>query len=451
MTRTRRQVHGLVVSGGGAHAAYGVGVMKALFDGESPGTNFVPLVPSVLTGTSGGAINLAILLSQIGVGPRDAVRRLEQLWVQLLSSASPGCGNGVYRIRGNPFRYINPCLLDTPWLPFTELSGDVAFFARRWFEMAVNFALSSGDLERRLLDLFDLGQLVSAEPIIQNISRMINLEAVRRSRTIFKVVTTNWLTGELFLFGNADLTDDMGYQILLASAAIPGFFPPHDLRGVPFVDGGLVMNVPLMPAIDAGADVLHVTYFDADAIEMPLRKQLNTYATFDRARVIDWATRMDEDIKTAQWINQGLDLFERVSRGEELPANELKPFVAVIAKIHERRREGRPYRKLTIHRYHPRQDPLGALGILDFSRDQIQRLIARGFEETVTHDCHANHCVLPDSHTPLQAPIQRPSQSSQLRRSTSWSPTKSTSSSSAQAWPASRSQGNSSSSQTREF
>ena len=47
MTDTGSRMQGLVLSSGGADSAYAVGVMKALFNGRSPATDYVPLNPGV--------------------------------------------------------------------------------------------------------------------------------------------------------------------------------------------------------------------------------------------------------------------------------------------------------------------------------------------------------------------------------------------------------------------
>ena len=62
----------MVLSGGGAYAAYGVGVMRALFAGESPATGHTPLDPGIYAGASAGAFNAAYMVSQQGptTGPR---------------------------------------------------------------------------------------------------------------------------------------------------------------------------------------------------------------------------------------------------------------------------------------------------------------------------------------------------------------------------------------------
>ncbi len=55
-----------------------------------------------------------------------------------------------------------------------------------------------------------------------------------------------------------------------------------------------------------------------------------------------------------------------------------------------------PFKNLMIHRYHPRDDVSGVLGMLDFNKDRIARLIHRGYRDAIEHDCHASQCVMPD-------------------------------------------------------
>jgi predicted acylesterase/phospholipase RssA len=208
----------------------------------------------------------------------------------------------------------------------------------------------------------------------------------------------------LSVFSNQDMTDDIGYLVLLASAAVPAFFPPHLIRGVPHVDGGLVMDTPLMPAIEAGADTLHVIYFDPDVKNIPLQKLQNTLDTLDRVRIISWATKMNEDIDSARWINQGLEMLERADGGGDISDEDFRLFVRVASKLRERMQEGMPYKKLTIHRYRPRTDIGGSLALLNFNRDQIVALIDSGFHDAAEHDCRANGCLLvpgKDSSLPL--------------------------------------------------
>jgi NTE family protein len=63
-------------------------------------------------------------------------------------------------------------------------------------------------------------------------------------------------------FTNEGMSEADAVSILMASAAIPGFFPPRKVGENTYVDGGLVMNTPLRPAIDDGADEIHIVYLD---------------------------------------------------------------------------------------------------------------------------------------------------------------------------------------------
>ena len=80
--------HAVILSGGGADGAYEVGVMKALFSGQSPATAFRPLVPDILTGTSIGSYNAAFLVSQWQTYGSAAIANLEQILAQRLEQQS---------------------------------------------------------------------------------------------------------------------------------------------------------------------------------------------------------------------------------------------------------------------------------------------------------------------------------------------------------------------------
>ena len=49
-----------------------------------------------------------------------------------------------------------------------------------------------------------------------------------------------------------------------------------------FIDGGVVMNTPIKPAIDHGADELHVISLDPSIPELPGKYADNTWDAFNR-------------------------------------------------------------------------------------------------------------------------------------------------------------------------
>src|SRR5207253_4051185 len=127
-------------------------------------------------------------------------------------------------------------------------------------------------LADRLLDLVDLSVLISNEPLHRVVTAMIPPDNIRQSDKLLRIAATNWTTGQVHIFSNADFTGEIGHRAVMASAAIPGLTRPVDINGAPHVDGGVVMNTPLLPAIKAGADTVHAIYLDPDVQNIPLQR-----------------------------------------------------------------------------------------------------------------------------------------------------------------------------------
>lgn len=392
----------MVLSGGGAYGAYEVGVMKALLGGEMKGAGYRPLEPAVYTGTSVGSFNAAVMVSQPDVAGIRAAERLEQIWLNEVAEGPGGCGNGVYRFRANPLRYLEPDCFANPFQPIADLGSDASFFASSFFTRGVNFLAARG-LVKRALQLVDLSAFISVEPFREMLRRTLRLEAIRHSPKDLRIVATNWETGEVKIFENHHLGEEFGPEMIMASAAIPGIFPPVSIGSELYVDGGTVMNTPLNCAIQAGATTLFVVYLDPDVGNIPVQRLMNTIDTMDRVYTIMLATKINEDIDTAAWINEGLTVLEQVAATDsaaDLSSAEITAFIRVAAQIAERIHAGRRYKKLTIHRFHPHDDLGGPTGMLDFRREAVSRLIDRGFEDAVYHDCYQSHCIFPDSQPP---------------------------------------------------
>ncbi len=390
--------HAVILSGGGAYGAFEVGVLKSILTNKIGGGRYPEIHPAIYTGTSVGAVNAAVMVSQDGLGVPavEAVEFLEHAWLNLIASSPDTCGNGAFRFRLDPIRFLlNPECLANPAQALADVGEDSVLLTQSYFQRIINFLNSPDPLQSRVLEFVDLSAFISAEPLFRLIPEIVSLEAIRRSSIALRIVAANWETGEVKVFTNKDMTDDVGHQIILASAAIPGFFPPQYIGGFPYVDGGVVMNTPLNCAIEAGGNWLHIIYLDPDLEQLPLKVLQNTYNTLDRTILINNATVINEDVDTAAWINEGLSAIERVSKGGPVTDRDLQEFIRVAARIEERLRQGSPYRKLVLHRYHPHEDPGGGgVGILNFNRERMIGLIEQGFNETGDHDCYESECVL---------------------------------------------------------
>jgi len=246
------------------------------------------------------------------------------------------------------------------------------------------------------MELVDLSSFICVDPFERMLDRVVDMEGIRSSGKILRIVATNWESGDLHVFSNSDMEGARGRSIIMASAAIPGIFPPVRLGPDLYVDGGVVMNTPLQCALDAGAHEMHVIYMDPDVCNIPLGRLQDTADTFDRMYTVMLATKISEDIATADWINRGLDVAERAASGENLTQGDESDFLRVAGQIYRGIQQGLPFRKITVHRYHPREDLGGTMGMLNFKQDAIRALIDRGRKDAQTHNCATSGCLLPN-------------------------------------------------------
>ena len=386
----------VVLSGGGANGAYEVGVLKALMSGKSHTTDDQPLDPDIITGTSIGALNAAFLVSQWEeYSPATATGHLERFWLQEMAGSVRS--NGVFRLRGNPLELLDPeSYVPNPLDPFLRLAADGGFLAWESLQRLVNLLRQPrvmSNLERRLLQLVDTSLFIDTSPF-EGTLRKLDYSAIQHSRKDLRVAATNWATGELQVFRNRDMTDDFGPIALRASAAVPGIFPPAEFGAQPFVDGSVLLNTPLSLAINAGADVLHVIYLDPKIINIPLVRIPQSFTTMLRMLQIGWANAYNTDIGAAARINRSLAALETARTKLRLD----DAGVELLQEVAQVRPPDRgPLRRLTIHRYHPR-DPLpGELSFLNFDPDRIEGLIERGYRDAIYHDDEESEDVFPDA------------------------------------------------------
>src|SRR5262249_49114894 len=125
-------------------------------------------------------------------------------------------------------------------------------------------------LLRRFTELVNYTSFVSLQPFTETVRETIEFAAIRRAEKVLRIAATNWETGVLQIYANHDMADQLGPIVIIASAAIPGFFPPVEVGSQAFVDGGVLMNTPLQEAIKAGAGILHVIYLDPKVENIPL-------------------------------------------------------------------------------------------------------------------------------------------------------------------------------------
>jgi len=97
------------------------------------------------------------------------------------------------------------------------------------------------------------GAVFSSEPFRRLLEREIPYRLVEEALVPLRIVATAFDDGSETVFGSGSVVD-----AVLASCALPVIFGPHEIDGRLYLDGGLVDQVPLRPAIEAGADAIYV-------------------------------------------------------------------------------------------------------------------------------------------------------------------------------------------------
>ena len=401
----------VILSGGGANGAYEVGILKALFMGQSGATGHTPLDPDIFTSTSVGAFNAAFLVSCWHTYGLASVANLENVWLTRLSrEARRVVSEGGFRFLANPIEFFDPRnVFSDPLGMFSRVMSDSLYlfwdFLDR-FRYVVN-SQENEPLTQRFLHTLAIDNFITREPFNRLIRSSIDFEAIRDSSKLLNIATTNWETGEVVQFTNYDFTDKLGPRIILASSAIPGFFTPQEVGAQPYVDGSVLINTPLNPAIKAGADVLHVIYLDPDVSSIPIHYLSNVLSTLYRTQVINWAHTVNESINSAKDVNDALTLIRNAQREEGMADVSASGVMQALCKFGGRLKEISRYKMLTIHRYHPRDELGGPLSLLDMRRERIEYLIERGFHDAVSHNCKTSKCVLPPKQD-VDEPVQNP-------------------------------------------
>ena len=379
----------LVLSGGGVYGAFEVGVMKALFGGASPVTGYQPLDAGIFCGTSIGAFNAACMVGCTAATNLEAALRLENIWVQDVAQRPGACGSGALRIRGLS-EYSNVDCYRQPAALAGRFARDSVALSRYVIGRTANFLAASGSLVDRITSLVNLESFVDQKVFQELVNRSFREEDILHAAKRLNLVATNWSTGQSEFFMNTDFLNGRGYKCVMASAALPGVFPPVEIEGDNYVDGGVTENTPLNTAIKDGATELHVVYLNPEPQFIPLKGQPDTLDTMLRVFYLMLAGKIQRDIVTAGWINDGLKAMEQFQAEGQVPASAALAFARISSKLLHG-----AYHAVTIHQYYPKTPLGGEFGMVDNRLTAVEKLIREGENVALTHDCGESQCLLP--------------------------------------------------------
>jgi NTE family protein len=293
----------LVLTGGGARAAYQVGVLKAISElvFKSHCGNPFPII----TGTSAGAINATVLASYAQT-PAMGIKSLEKVW-------SHFSVDKVFR---------------SDFLGMVKNTG-------RW---AKSIFISDYHKTRQL-------SLLNNRPLKDLLGKVIHYDNIQKAIDANQldaicITASGYTTGQSVSFfqGKEGLQgwkrhrrigcpSKIERKHLLASSAIPLVFPAVKVNRECFGDGSVRFLSPLSPAIHLGAERILVVAVDPIKEEGRQPKKLFYPSTADIAgHVLDsvFVDSLDSDLERIGRVNKTLDLIPKEIREKETNLRPIK-------------------------------------------------------------------------------------------------------------------------------
>ncbi|MBA2243975.1 MAG: patatin-like phospholipase family protein [Gemmatimonadetes bacterium] len=353
----------LVLTGGGARAAYQAGLLSWL------ARNYPELRIPILTGISAGAMNAASLAQHHGSFPQ-AVAELVALWSELMPER-------VFRV-------------DIRWL---------ARNVGRWGAGLLSGGARGDPRVRGLLDTAPLHELLheSLAPVDGELTG-IDYNLQRGTLQAVALSATSYTTGQSVVWaqgrriGGWERPNRRGVQTrlqvdhIMASAALPLLFPAVRVGEEWYGDGGMRQTAPLSPALHLGARKLLAisTRYDRSRAEAE-RPSITGYPP--PAQILGvlynaiFLDLIDQDVLRLERLNR---LVEKLPEEEREGMRVVRLLVlrpscdlGVLARDYEPRLP-RAFRFLTRGLGTRQTRSADLLSLMMFQGDYLQRLVAMG-------------------------------------------------------------------------
>ena len=264
----------LALQGGGAHGAFGWGVLDRLL--EDGRLHF-----EAVSATSAGAMNAVVLAYGLSIGGRDGAReKLEEFW-RAISRA----GELYSPVRTLPLE---------KWLMAFAGSG------RFQTEFSPTFQMFQA-----MTHLFSPYQLNpwNFNPLRDVLERVVDFDHLCRCPKAPELFlnATNVRTGKIRVFGKNELSP----SVVLASACLPYVFQAVEIDGEHYWDGGFMGNPAIYPLIYRGGakDVIVVHINPLERSELPRTAP----QIFDRINEISFNSSLMREMRAIAFVTKLID------------------------------------------------------------------------------------------------------------------------------------------------
>ncbi|MDT8364271.1 MAG: patatin-like phospholipase family protein [Nitrosomonas sp.] len=358
---------GLVLTGGGARAAYQAGALRAIAE-MLPAHAYSPF--PVICGTSAGAINAAGV-AMAATHFQEGVKHLETVWGNLHTDQ-------VYR--SDLLGVLKNTLRSIGSLTFKRMEGKPV----------------------SLLDNLPLKRLLGCRLPFRGIRRSIHAGALHA----LGITAWGYSSGQSVTFyqGHPEVMPwkraqrigvpvRIGLQHLVASASIPFVFPAIRVNREYFGDGSMRQLAPLSPALHLGAERVLVIGVNEKEDQSCERQKVTGYPPLAQiaGHMLNsiFVDSLDVDLERLQRINQTINLIpaihkENVASLRQVSSMTIRPSekIAELAQLH-----ANSLPRTIRYLYHAvgAMGPNGAamLSYLLFEAPYCQALIDMGYRDTL--------------------------------------------------------------------
>jgi NTE family protein len=317
-----------VLSGGGARGAFQVGVYERLLRDARFASG-----PAVLSGTSAGAINAALIAA--GKTPRQMIRFWEEIAADPPVVLSPLFFRSAVRTMARLAREEAAAWLlgrRSPRELLRVLRHHLPPERGSLLAIVTEYLLTARfELVSRFLDGIREPFLADTARLRERLIDEFGGERIESGPHRLAINTVDAHTGQLVRFVNREtaltrppdyvIVDAITVDMVLASASIPLLFPPVPMGLRLLWDGGLLVNTPLAPAVALGADEIVIVL-----VTEPPDPEPGPFTRFGRAV----ERTVDSFLENAYNVDRKLLLERnRLARSQDAPYRQVTLYEAV--------------------------------------------------------------------------------------------------------------------------
>jgi NTE family protein len=146
------------------------------------------------------------------------------------------------------------------------------------------------------------------EPLETLITSIVGNRTFRDTKHRLLVNTVDLCSGRQVVWGDGGSEDVPLADVVFASCALPGIFPPRDIRGRQYVDGAIIENLPVRVAAAAAPWPIIAVNVAATSVERQNNEMEGFAATYIRGLEVVMQTQIEANLR--HWAGPPLVLLQ---------------------------------------------------------------------------------------------------------------------------------------------